>query len=326
MKAPLLLGAGFSRNWGGWLASEAFEYLLGTREVLADHTLRTLLWKHQRQGGFEDALAELQLQASRSGAVPDLATLNAMQSAVLSMFTAMNRALHDAAWERTNDASMQVGRLLARFSAIFTLNQDTLLERHYVPNVHSYGHPRIHSAALPGMRRIPGTDPMHSHQWDASTWVPEGELQVASATQPIYKLHGSSNWFADGGTRAVIIGGEKARQIQRNRVLSRYFEVFESELTAGARLMVIGYGFRDDHINRLLIRAGDHGMKMFVIDPLGGSLADTLNPTRGRAHIICGTELETFFEKALIGASRRPLLETFSRDHAEHEKVMRFLE
>jgi hypothetical protein len=25
----LVTGAGFSRNWGGWLADEAFEYLLG---------------------------------------------------------------------------------------------------------------------------------------------------------------------------------------------------------------------------------------------------------------------------------------------------------
>ena len=26
----LRTGAGFSRNWGGWLASETFEYLLGS--------------------------------------------------------------------------------------------------------------------------------------------------------------------------------------------------------------------------------------------------------------------------------------------------------
>ncbi len=56
----LLLGAGFSRNWGGWLASEAFEYLLGCREVIGDAQLRELLWKHQEYGdGFEGALEEL---------------------------------------------------------------------------------------------------------------------------------------------------------------------------------------------------------------------------------------------------------------------------
>ena len=32
MPCVLLTGAGFSRNWGGWLAIEAFEYLLGCPE------------------------------------------------------------------------------------------------------------------------------------------------------------------------------------------------------------------------------------------------------------------------------------------------------
>ena len=58
MAHVLLTGAGFSRNWGGWLATEAFEYLIGCPEV--DEPLRRLLWKHKsRGGGFEDALAEL---------------------------------------------------------------------------------------------------------------------------------------------------------------------------------------------------------------------------------------------------------------------------
>jgi hypothetical protein len=49
----ILTGAGFSRNWGGWLASEAFEYLLGCPELSAD--LRDLLWKSRTGGGgFEE--------------------------------------------------------------------------------------------------------------------------------------------------------------------------------------------------------------------------------------------------------------------------------
>ena len=45
----LLTGAGFSRNWGGWLASEAFEYLIGCGEL--DSDLRTLLWDGEGKGG-----------------------------------------------------------------------------------------------------------------------------------------------------------------------------------------------------------------------------------------------------------------------------------
>jgi hypothetical protein len=55
----LLLGAGFSRNWGGWLADEAFEYLLGCHQIDGGG-IRELLWSYKDRGGFEAALAELQ--------------------------------------------------------------------------------------------------------------------------------------------------------------------------------------------------------------------------------------------------------------------------
>ena len=60
MKHVLLLGAGFSHNWRGWLASEAFEYLLGCHEIQMDQTLKDLMWKHQDTGGFEGAIEQVQ--------------------------------------------------------------------------------------------------------------------------------------------------------------------------------------------------------------------------------------------------------------------------
>jgi hypothetical protein len=59
----LLTGAGFSRNWGGWLADEAFEYLLG--HPLIDDGLRTVLWRSKDTGGFESALEDQRIQAKR---------------------------------------------------------------------------------------------------------------------------------------------------------------------------------------------------------------------------------------------------------------------
>src|SRR2546427_6832509 len=60
----LLLGAGFSRNWGGWLADEAFEYLLGHPRI--DDGLRTLLWRYKGNGGFEAAVDEQQSETARN--------------------------------------------------------------------------------------------------------------------------------------------------------------------------------------------------------------------------------------------------------------------
>jgi hypothetical protein len=39
----LLTGAGFSRNWGGWLANEVFEYLLADKDITVP--IRTQLWR-----------------------------------------------------------------------------------------------------------------------------------------------------------------------------------------------------------------------------------------------------------------------------------------
>lgn len=49
MSDLLLIGAGFSRNWGGWLATEAFEYLLGSPEVARDPGLGRLLCDTRRK-------------------------------------------------------------------------------------------------------------------------------------------------------------------------------------------------------------------------------------------------------------------------------------
>ena len=57
MTHVLLTGQALVAN--GWLANEAFEYLIGSPDI--DDHLRHLLWTHKSRGGsFEDALAELQ--------------------------------------------------------------------------------------------------------------------------------------------------------------------------------------------------------------------------------------------------------------------------
>src|SRR5207253_6322130 len=86
----LLLGAGFSRNWGGWLANEAFEYLLGCPEI--DVSLRNLLWRRRLGGGFEDALPELQQEYLRRRDTISHERLNKLQNSIYLMFSDMDKA------------------------------------------------------------------------------------------------------------------------------------------------------------------------------------------------------------------------------------------
>jgi hypothetical protein len=326
----LLLGAGFSRNWGGWLATEAFEYLLGCPEVASNPSLGSLLWRHQPQGGFEAALAELQLNYSRDSKSGE-AALRDLQAAVSRMFQDMNGALMDTTgWEFQNHIERTVGIFLTRFDAIFTLNQDVLLEHYYVnDNIALTGKKKWAGAQLPGMQRIPAPDPMHANSWARSTWIPlpEDGFKVDPSFQPIFKLHGSSNWAHSDGRPMLIMGGAKAREIGQTSILNWYADLFEKTLSAQpARLMVIGYGFRDDHINAAIGRAAERGLKLFIVAPEGADLARRLNPTRERGMISAPTPLEGILEQTLIGASRRQLRDIFGGDTAEHNKIMRFFD
>lgn len=327
----ILLGAGFSRNWGGWLASEAFEYLLGCTEISRDIQLRRLLWKHQETGGFEDALDELQTTYLRDPTGTER-QLTVFQAAIGRMFTDMNRAfLEMVDWEfQRQDRSRMVQTFLTRFDAVFSLNQDVLLERHYCnDNIALVGARKWLGAQLPGMKQTPSPEPLHSNCWGRSTWAPAAaaEFQVDKQFQPLFKLHGSSNWRNPEGKSLLVMGGAKAIAIGRNPILGWYSKQFDEYLGGpGARLMVIGYGFRDPHINNAISRAVAQGLKIFVIAPDGAELAFKLNPTRQRGQIIGPSEVEDTLKEALIGASRRALREIFDSEGAEFNKVMRFFE
>jgi hypothetical protein len=103
MTAILLTGAGFSRNWGGWLANEAFEYLLGRPELNA--RIRNCLWKFG--GNFENTFQEL-LAASKRGEMEsqDFGAFNTM---LLTMFEHMKLGFRLVSLE-TDQAPAGTGR------------------------------------------------------------------------------------------------------------------------------------------------------------------------------------------------------------------------
>src|SRR4051794_5343000 len=123
----LLTGAGLSRNWGGWLVDEAFEYLLGCPEL--DASIRNELWADKNRGaGYESTLARLQAMAPRDATGSIQAQVNFLSGALARMFELMDRGFRDLHLEINGSPGFQVSTLLQRFDAIFTLNQDLLLE------------------------------------------------------------------------------------------------------------------------------------------------------------------------------------------------------
>lgn len=198
MKHILLLGAGFSRNWGGPLAKEFFDYLICRDEVNNDAYLMDLLWKHKPTGGFENALSEVQTSFARNPSKYD-SSLNRLQGAVSNVFDDINKAFFDnPGMEFQQDIERLLRTFLVRFDAIFTLNQDVLLEHHYFRHVELAGRPgKWRGAQLPGLRGIPNATVVIDPSCGKDTWVPlaQDDFRIEDGLQPYIKLHGSSNWI-----------------------------------------------------------------------------------------------------------------------------------
>src|SRR5690349_20364729 len=146
----LLVGAGFTHNWRGLLASEVMNHLHG--RIKGDQPLDDIL---HRTGNFEEALSQLQLEYVSQQTSATRARLDHLQSAILEVFGNMDQALADRGhMEFSNAAQYSTQLFLSRFDAIFTLNQDLLLELHY-RNETRGSPPRWSGEQFPGMQLPP---------------------------------------------------------------------------------------------------------------------------------------------------------------------------
>jgi hypothetical protein len=285
---------------------------------LIEKSVRDHLW-HHRFTGFETALADLQTK------YPKGKRLELMYSALADMYADMEQAFEGINFNFNNDLKSSIVDFLWKFDAIFTLNQDLLLERFYVSDVSSGLHHSAyrHSCHLPGIEKIQGPD---SSFRGMGTFIPsKPPFQKAKHSQPYFKLHGSANWKTDRGGQLLILGGQKENSIASTPLLEWYLEELKQHLSGGnVRLMVIGYGFGDFHVNRILRNAvKSSALKFFIIDPLGSDIIDKNRFQRNVGLYAPDDELVDLWP-GLDGASRRDLRAIFDRDRVEFQKLMRF--
>jgi len=266
MNNILLVGAGFSRNWNGPLASEVRS---GLQTLLqGDPYVSRLLQQHD----FETVLAMVQAEFAQKASSEAETRLRETQAAIRGVFSRMNLAFQRRrTMEFSNDIAFGIQPYLTCFDAIFSINQDMLFELHYCrQDVGLWARSKWDGYFIPGMVERPQSSP-YPYDVLQSKWNPTGDFQLVDGQQPFIKLHGSSNWETEQGEAMLIMGKTKLGQINQHPVLRRYFEYFTACLSQpNTRLTVIGYGFADEHINDALLQAGRRGtMKMFVVHPRG---------------------------------------------------------
>lgn len=187
-----------------------------------------------------------------------------------------------------------------------------MLELHYNPMI---GPPmnwaRLHH---PGMRYLQPSNFSGARQDRFAIMQPHlADRTFPAGVQPYVKLHGSVNWVESNvGSRILVMGGMKAVSINRFPILTWYHDEFRKTLLRpDARLMVIGYGFGDAHINDAIANGLNAGLKLFVVDPHALDVIKKDLRIGGR-------------RKQIIGLSTKPLTETFGGNRYAHSELSKF--
>jgi hypothetical protein len=143
---------------------------------------------------------------------------------------------------------------------------------------------------------------------------------IKERVQPYFKLHGSSHWRALNGLNLLIMAENKGTQIDGVALLNWYRSEFRTRLSQpDARLMIVGYSFRDPHINEILWSSTKSGLKLFIVDVAGLRPLEEAPKINGHASTLLDD-----LRDAIIGGSRRSFSSSIATDHIERSKIQRF--
>lgn len=122
----------------------------------------------------------------------------------------------------------------------------------------------------------------------------------------------------------MVMGGNKPTTMRRHPILTWYAAKFVEVLSKpGARLMVIGYGFRDNHINQLICDAwqkSNQTLSMFIVHLDGREILKKVNPTYDKPIYFPGP-----LEQIKVYDSTRQLRTTFGgNDAGEHDILVEY--
>ena len=231
----LLIGAGFSKDFGGLLAREMWSEVFNDPEVRRLPDLRRQL--DDSWPDYEKVYERVVLASMGS---PEASALHA---AVLAAYDKLDRKLRDPMGPIKSIDRARVGEMVSLFAPrqqssragfVFSLNQDLFPERHAWGRAH-FGFP-----AIPFFGGLPGRAGPYLEGGDGAPLTPADSRRAPSQEKIDHererwlvpghlhwlKLHGSQNWRDSGGRDLMVLGAGKSTQIQQEPILRWYWEVF----------------------------------------------------------------------------------------------------
>ncbi len=321
----LLTGAGFTANFGGILAKEMWSKILNNTKINLLPDVKKLLMKNF---DFEDVYSTFNNDENISDQDKSL-----FQEVILDSYGSMDNALKlfcDTGFTQYNICMRSVTKFLGLFTGVaeetgvhFTLNQDLLMERAcqkiplgfhtpaYSDYVQSINSKIINSESVV---RLPDIFAIQDFK----------DKRLSSVGDSCYiKLHGSQGWESVHGKKQMVIGTNKFSDIQKEPLLSWYFDIFrQSIMRPGIELFVVGYSFRDKHVNDLLLEAiNEHDLKIYIISPEDPSkFRDRMEGRPEQRHVVWQEQADTSNFKiwqAVNGYFPYLLKDIFPEDHSE---------
>ena len=273
-KYILFTGAGFTKNFGAFLAKEIWSELFNNSQIQSCDRLRELLLNDY---DYESIYYQV-INGDYSD--KEKASINI---AIFDAYHKIDKIV--AEWTYRTDGVNPVNiygvnKFIERFSGqrpdtvgfFFTLNQDLFIERHF--NSIMEGLDTLCVRKIPYNEKISLKLPIERGQ-DFITLPTENDLinikdnKLSSRMLYYIKLHGSYGWLSSDGINRYVIGKDKEVELYHEPLLSYYFDLFKKILSMPDRkLFIIGYSFRDNHINNIIADAATNsGLKIYVISP-----------------------------------------------------------
>lgn len=270
----LLTGAGFSKNFGGFLGREMWSKIFNSpklesalpikKELKTDFNFESVYAKVLQGNGFTAGDREI------------------FQEIIIDAYDDMDKMLGQYRSSSTDPCQVNfhgVSEFLKLFSVSsagnnetglhFTLNQDLFLENRLKRRALGLGLSQYkdYNNAIDG-GRIDSNVEVSLPNIEFISEFKQNHLDSAGNLFYI-KLHGSSGWLSTTGSNQMVLGNNKLTDIMREPLLQWYFEIFEEALYRnGIKLFICGYGFRDAHINERIVKAvREYGLKIYIISP-----------------------------------------------------------
>lgn len=270
-KNILLTGAGFTANFGAPLARQMWSKILNNTKI---ENMPEVKKKLLSNFDFEQVYADVLRSGSFSQ--EDKESFNLiMIDAYSSMDETLKSYVHGGFqqyginWYGISSFLQLFAGFSTKTGAHFTLNQDILLERAkasmplgIVPNTHRDYWDSFFSGQIDPNKKITLYNDIELEAFK--------ENNLPSSDKNYYiKLHGSHGWLSHSGKGGMVIGKNKVEDIESEPVLKWYFELFEKSIYRhNINLIVVGYSFRDDHINKCILKAvQEYGLKIYIISP-----------------------------------------------------------